>query len=425
MLMKNFLRFSFVALMAMVFVPSFAEDIIWQEDYSSYKADDVPTGGTYSYACENGGGTTKIYEAALAGGASPELLVAKKGGSFTAVVPLNGKSGEINISYVTNRAELSIEVTGATVGEKSRVGNADNYSLTVNAGTESLTIKIYMPSNVSSNARLDNIKLYQGTAKKPAGLSWGKASTTVTLGGDYANIPTLQNANNLPVECKTSNDSVCTVTNEGVISVVGAGTATISAIFAGNDEYEAQTVSIDIKVNPAVNPDAKGGQNNPYLISDQEFLTMVEALNDSTTKPKSATIYVKGYITNVEEVSTEHGNATFKIAAENKKDADIKLKVFRFKYLEKSSFTAEDQIKEGDEVVVCGQIQWYYSNGKGEPQFAQGGYIYSLNGNTTSHINNVKMQNRFSGAIYNLKGQRVQTMSRGLYIKDGKKFFVK
>jgi hypothetical protein len=35
------------------------------------------------------------------------------------------------------------------------------------------------------------------------------------------------------------------------------------------------------------------------------------------------------------------------------------------------------------------------------------------------------MQNRFSGAIYNLKGQRVQTMSRGLYIKDGKKFFVK
>ena len=30
-----------------------------------------------------------------------------------------------------------------------------------------------------------------------------------------------------------------------------------------------------------------------------------------------------------------------------------------------------------------------------------------------------------NGAIYNLKGQRVQTMSRGLYIKDGKKFIVK
>ena len=30
-----------------------------------------------------------------------------------------------------------------------------------------------------------------------------------------------------------------------------------------------------------------------------------------------------------------------------------------------------------------------------------------------------------NGAIYNLAGQRVQTMSRGLYIKDGKKFIVK
>ena len=431
--MKNFLRFSFVALMAMVFVPSFAEDIIWQEDWSgvtefkvnpsSFNSNYVFTGFVLNDDESFKSGTT-FYNEKLAGGEAPELLIAKNGGSFTATIALNGKSGDMTLSYLCNKSiTISSAQKDIVIGEKIAIGNSYELPVMVPAGTESLILEFV--NNTSANARLDNIKLYQGTAKKPAGLSWGKASTTVTLGGDYANIPTLQNANNLPVECKTSNDSVCTVTNEGVISVVGAGTATISAIFAGNDEYEAQTVSIDIKVNPAVNPDAKGGQNNPYLISDQEFLTMVEALNDSTTKPKSATIYVKGYITNVEEVSTEHGNATFKIAAENKKDADIKLKVFRFKYLEKSSFTAEDQIKEGDEVVVCGQIQWYYSNGKGEPQFAQGGYIYSLNGNTTSHINNVKMQNRFSGAIYNLKGQRVQTMSRGLYIKDGKKFFVK
>ena len=87
------LRFLFASLLMLVCGNAMAEDIIWQEDFSSYKADDVPAGGTYSYACANGGGTTKIYEANLAGGTSPELLVAKKGGSFTAVVPLNGKSG--------------------------------------------------------------------------------------------------------------------------------------------------------------------------------------------------------------------------------------------------------------------------------------------------------------------------------------------
>lgn len=253
-IMMKTLRYFFVAALAMVSFNAMAEDIIWSEDFSSYKADDVPTGDTFSYACENGGGTTKIYEANLAGGTSPELLVAKKGGSFTAVVPLGGKSGELSIAYKTNRAELTLEVTGATVGDKVRSGNTDTYALTVAAGTESLTIKISMPASVNSNARLDDIKLYQGTAKKPAGLSWGKASTTVTYGDteSYTKyLPTLQNANNLTITCTTSNDAVATVTNEGVITVVGPGDATLSAIFEGNDEYEAQTVDFALTVKPA------------------------------------------------------------------------------------------------------------------------------------------------------------------------------
>ena len=253
-IMMKTLRYFFVAALAMVSFNAMAEDIIWAEDFSTYKADDVPDGGTYGYACENGGGTTKIFEQALAGGVSPELLVAKKGGSFTAVVPLGGKSGEMSIAYKTNRAELTLEVTGATVGEKVRSGNTDTYALTVAGGTESLTIKISMPTSVTSNARLDDIKLYQGTAKKPAGLSWGKASTTVTYGDteSYTKyLPTLQNSNNLSITCTTTDPAVATVTNEGVITVTGPGECVLAAIFEGNDEYEAQTVNFTLTVKPA------------------------------------------------------------------------------------------------------------------------------------------------------------------------------
>lgn len=248
------LRYFLVAALAMMSFSAMAEDIIWAEDFSSYKADEVPTGGTYNYAVENGTGTTKIYEANIAGGTSPELLVAKKGGSFTAVVPLGGKSGELHISYKTNRTEVTLEVTGATVGDKVRSGNSDTYALTVAGGTESLTIKISMPASVNSNARLDDIKLYQGTAKKPAGLSWGKASTTVTYGDTESYekyLPTLQNSNNLTITCTSTDEKVATVTNEGVITVVGAGETILSAIFAGNDEYEAQTVNFTLTVKPA------------------------------------------------------------------------------------------------------------------------------------------------------------------------------
>ena len=379
--MNKILRYSFVALLAMVFAPSFAEDIIWQEDFSSYEKDAVPSGGDYSYACVGSG--TKIYNDKLAGGIAPELLIGKSGGSFSVTIPLNGKSGDMILSYKANYDRITVTATGATLGDKTAVGTSYSIPVTVAAGTESVTL---MFSNTnSSNVRFDDAKLYQGTAKKPAGLSWGKASTTVTFGEDYSNIPTLQNPNELAVECTSDNAEVCTVTNAGVIIVVGAGDANISAAFAGNDEYEAQTVSIKITVKPAIDHDAKGQKNNPYLITDEEFLTLAGSLkpedetSTASSNPKSEKIYVKGYIVDIDDVTPEdlaqYGNMTFKIAAvKGDYDAEIKLKAYRCKYLENAKFTSADQIAKDDEVVITGQIQWY----GGSPQFVSGCNIYSI-----------------------------------------------
>ena len=387
MLMNKILRYSFVALLAMVFAPSFAEDIIWQEDFSSYAAGAVPSGGDYNYVCVDGGSATKIYAEALAGGTSPELLIGKVKndlqGSFSVTIPLNGKSGDMILSYKANYDRITVTATGATIGDKTAVGTSYSIPVTVAAGTESIT---FMFSNTnSSNVRFDDAKLYQGSAKKAAGLSWGKASTTVTFGEDYSNIPTLQNPNELAVECTSDNAEVCTVTNAGVITVVGAGDANISAAFAGNDEYEAQTVSIKITVKPAIDHDAKGQKNNPYLITDEEFLALAGSLkpedetSTASSNPKSDKIYVKGYIVDIDDVTPEdlaqYGNMTFKIAAvKGDYDAEIKLKAYRCKYLENAKFTSADQIAKDDEVVITGQIQWY----GGSPQFVSGCNIYSI-----------------------------------------------
>ena len=379
--MKKILRFSFVALLAMVFAPSFAEDIIWQEDFSNYAKDAVPSGGDYSYACVGSG--TKIYNDKLAGGIAPELLIGKSGGSFSVTIPLNGKSGDMILSYKANYDRITVTATGATLGDKTASGTSYSIPVTVAAGTESVTLKF--ENTQGSNVRFDDAKLYQGTAKKPAGLSWGKASTTVTFGEDYSSIPTLQNPNELAVECTSDNAEVCTVTNAGVITVVGAGDANISAAFAGNDEYEAQTVTIKITVKPAIDHDAKGQKNNPYLITDEDFLTLAGSLkpedetSTSSSNPKSDKIYVKGYIVDIDDVTAadleKYGNMTFKIAAvKGDYDAEIKLKAYRCKYLENAKFTSADQIKKDDEVVITGQIQWY----GGSPQFVSGCNIYSI-----------------------------------------------
>ena len=433
MLMNKILRYSFVALLAMVFAPSFAEDIIWQEDFSSYAAGAVPSGGDYNYVCVDGGSATKIYAEALAGGTSPELLIGKVKndlqGSFSVTIPLNGKSGDMILSYKANYDRITVTATGATIGDKTAVGTSYSIPVTVAAGTESITL---MFSNTnSSNVRFDDAKLYQGSAKKAAGLSWGKASTTVTFGEDYSNIPTLQNPNELAVECTSDNAEVCTVTNAGVITVVGAGDANISAAFAGNDEYEAQTVSIKITVKPAIDHDAKGQKNNPYLITDEEFLTLAGSLkpedetSTASSNPKSDKIYVKGYIVDIDDVTPEdlaqYGNMTFKIAAvKGDYDAEIKLKAYRCKYLENAKFTSADQIAKDDEVVITGQIQWY----GGSPQFVSGCNIYSLNGKT-SGINEMKANAKFEGKIYNMAGQVVNKGYKGLVIVNGQKFVQK
>lgn len=191
----SFIKLFMLTVMAFFAGNAMAEDVIWSEDFSGFADKDVPNGGTYSYVCEgttyNDDGTvksgTRIYGSDnMAGGTAPELLVAKSSGTFTATVALGGKSGDMNLQFKTNRDNVTVEVTGATLGEKQRSGNTDTYALTGASGT--LTIKIKAGS---SNARLDDIKLYQGTALKPAGLSWGKASTSVTLGDEasYSYLP--------------------------------------------------------------------------------------------------------------------------------------------------------------------------------------------------------------------------------------------
>ncbi len=249
--MKKLLRFSLLALIALCGGGNlYAEDIIWQEDFSSYSANDVPSGGTYSYACT---GTTKVYDEKLAGGTAPELLVAKSNQTFSAIIPLGGKSGEITLTYKANydRITVSSTTTGVTLGDKSGSGTY-KYTITVPSGTESLALEF--KNTTSSNVRLDDIKLYQGVAKQPAGLSWGKSSASVTFGnGDdtYKYLPVLQNPNSLSITCSSSEESVATVTNAGEITIVGAGETILSAVFEGNDDYEAQTVTCTVKVNPA------------------------------------------------------------------------------------------------------------------------------------------------------------------------------
>lgn len=382
---------------------------LWSEDFSSYKASDVPTGGTYSYACEATG--TKVYNEKIAGGEAPELLVAKKTGSFSATIPLNGVSGEVNLQYKVNKNRISVSADNATVGEISQSGNDYSCTLTVASGATSVTI--YFKNSTSDNARLDNIKFFTGASKKAAGLSWGTASREVTIGSDSNNFPTLTNANNLSVTYTSSETSVATIASDGTITLVAAGKTDITASFEGDDEYEAGKVTYTLTVKEASSEgtDISNTPETAYTVA--KAIELIAANEGLDTK-----VYVKGKIASIKEVSTSYGNATYTISEDG--TTTTTLTVFRGYYLDGEKFTAEDQIKVGDQVVVYGKLTLY----NGTNEINTGSSIYSLNG--TTGINNISAEEANADApVYNLAGQRVGKNAKGVLIKNGKKYVVK
>lgn len=133
----------------------------------------------------------------------------------------------------------------------------------------------------------------------------------------------------------------------------------------------------------------------------------------------SANVYVKGTISQVgiekngemtDLPGNSYGNATYFIT-----DGQTTLEVYRGYYIGNEKFTAEDQIKVGDEVIVYGQLTKYNET----YEVNKNNYIYSLNG-VTNGIGNIKVAK--SGAIFDLSGRRVEKAQKGIYIVNGRKF---
>lgn len=416
--MNKILRFSMMAVLALVANIGFAQTTtLWQEDFSSYKADDVPKGGAYNYACEGTG--TKVYvdtekaKANLAGGESPELLVSKNGGSFSATVALNGVSGQLTLTYKTNKNFIKATVENAKAGDLVKTGNDVSLPITVAAGTASITIKIANTSTgKGQNGRLDNIKLFQGVGKKAPGLSWGTSARTVTIGAEDNLFPKLTNTYNLAVKYSSDDPDVAAIdAATGEITLGIPGNTNITAEFEGNDEYEAAKVTYELTVKAASTVDLKNTPETAYTVAKAlELINAGEGLD--------AKVYVKGQITSIKEVSASFGNATYDISDDA--TAANKLTVFRGYFYDNKHFTSNDQIKVGDVVVVYGKLVNY--NNK-TPQVTYSS-IYSLNG-VVSGVDNITVDKNVDAPAYNIAGQRVNDAYKGIVVKNGKKYLNK
>ncbi len=127
-------------------------------------------------------------------------------------------------------------------------------------------------------------------------------------------------------------------------------------------------------VIPDLKPAEGGTVDKPLTVA--KALEFIAQLGTYTSEE----VYVEGYVTSIDEISTQHGNATFNIADEA--NGTTTLKIYRAKGLEKKDITDENFLKAGDKVVVCGKLKTYNET----PEMDQDGYVYSLNGKTTAEV---------------------------------------
>ncbi|MCF0193091.1 MAG: hypothetical protein HUK05_06720, partial [Prevotella sp.] len=125
---------------------------------------------------------------------------------------------------------------------------------------------------------------------------------------------------------------------------------------------------------------------------------------------------LEGTITNLQEINTQYGNATFTIS-----DGTGEFLVYRAKDLDNVKFTDENKIKVGDKVKVQGQLKKYVKDDVITPELING-YLLSID--SAVAINNATA-NTNNATAHNLAGQKVSSTFKGIVIKNGKKTIMK
>ena len=117
---------------------------------------------------------------------------------------------------------------------------AVSYSNNTNAGTATVSVT---GSGIYKNAATKTFTIGKGTIT----LSYSAATAEGRIGETFT-APTLNNPSQVAVTYSSSNTEVATIGTDGTVTLKGPGKTTITATFAGNDNYASATASYELTV---------------------------------------------------------------------------------------------------------------------------------------------------------------------------------
>lgn len=187
----------------------------------------------------------------------------------------------------------------------------------------------------------------------------------------YTNSPTAEGLPDVYFEIVSDDDKMFGSfdSHGNIVLNSAAGTAIIKAVFNYFQTitgYQPSECTFTITV---VDPNAPGGQKNPYTVADA--ITYINGLNGATSP---ADVYVSGIVSQAPTAApTSDGQLTYFISDDG--TTTTQLQVYKGLGLDGAAFTAQDDIQVGDEVTVVGKVKLY---GK-TPEFDAGNRLYAFN----------------------------------------------
>ena len=392
---QKLLRFSLLSVFALLFASG-----AWAQDtYTKVtSASDLVAGGTYIIAGANG---TTTYVAT--GYSSNSLSIVTSGFSVSGnnittstATPLEftlgGTSAGYTLQFINDNKTVYLGYNGSSTNLRTQESSTDNKEKwTFNTTT-------YAFMNVATNTRYIGIatsgtisfKAYSTGGTNPKAFLYKKQPSTtpkVTLNvsslafgrvkaGATKELTFTVTPENLTgaLTIASNNDKYTVsptsiaqnVTAETTITVTAAPTAVeddmSGTITVSGGGITSKSVSLSCVVrDPSAND---GTAAKPYTVA--EARTLIDETGTARTG-----LYVVGKISQIDEVNTEDGYATYWISDDG--TTTNQLEAYRGKYLENADFASEDQIGIGDQVVIVGDLTKY----SGTYEFTSGNYIYS------------------------------------------------
>jgi hypothetical protein len=362
-----------------------------------------------------------------------------------------------NVTYGTtfDAPTATCNVDGLTISYGSSNPNvaevASNGAVTIKAVGRA-TITASTPATDVYNAATASYQLV--VSKANIELSYSPQEATATIGEAWT-APTLSNPSHVAVTYSSTNQNVATIDANGNVTLVGAGETWIKANYAGDNNYNAKEASYKLTVN--------GGPEIPEYISVNMGNYECRTYVTTTYIDFSQSVGIKGYyatglnnegtavqFTKVTGVAPPHvplllqkisGAFEYKLRISDTENAtapspnklnagssnNVKSWIWGSNIYVLTVHNNQLVFAEVNDINNKAHVdeEHAYLDLNNSNAHARLTISFDDNNNGATGIDAIESNDQSKEVIYNLRGQRVQKPTKGVYIINGKKMVVK